>query len=74
MLDVIGVDNISLRLLDERNHKGFLKIFSNKAILKNVNYDFINIDMKCASLYDVKRLYNKLKGLNYYFQDLYKLV
>ena len=67
MLDVIGVDNISLRLLDERNHKGFLKIFSNKTVLKNINYDFINIDMKCASLYDVKRLYNKLKDLNYYF-------
>ncbi|MCR5705498.1 MAG: GNAT family N-acetyltransferase [Acholeplasmatales bacterium] len=67
MIDVISVDNISLRLLDDRNHKGFLKIFSNKPILKNINCDFINVDMKCTSLKDVKRLYNDLKRIKYYY-------
>ncbi len=67
MNEIINLDNISLHLLNERNHKGFLKLFSNKFILKNINYDFIKINMKCMSLSYVKKLYNNLKELDDYF-------
>lgn len=67
MNDLITVDNIRLKTLDERNHKGFLKIFSNKYILKNINTDFISQNMKCSSLKDCKTLYKNILSLENYF-------
>lgn len=63
----IVVDNLSFKLIDDRNHFGLLKIFSNKNVIKYLNNDFISINMKVKNLENVKNLYKALTKLKEYF-------